>query len=283
MLLYIKNMAKRRYPKKRARAKRTRSAKKMARAGGKRRASIAMTRLIRSEIAREVENKDTQYYNLTKDLVSVPSATFQDNVIQVGPNNNATEPMTIYQGTGVASRIGNKIKTKMLMLKGTIVPLPYNATTNNNVTPLQVKMIVFYDRSTPNAEPQPSSNMFQQQGANAGFYNDLTDLWRPFNTDRYRILTTRTWKLGFAQNEGTGYVANFQGLTNNDFKMNVNFKVNLTKYYPKHVKFDENSGDPTTRGLWILFYYVSATGNAIGAGQAACNVQWMVDYKYEDA
>lgn len=276
-------MARRKRVYKKTPTAKNRRVAKAKRGAGKRRAGVAMRRLIQQEIAREVENKDTQYYNLSKDLVGVASATFQDNVIQLGPNNNGTESLVIQQGVGVNSRVGNKIKTKYLMMKGTIVPLPYNATTNTAPAPLMVKMVVFYDRTNPTQEPQPATNMFQQQGANAGFFNDLTDLWRPYNTDRYRILTTRSFKLGYANNGGTGAQAGFQNLANNDFKMVANFKINLTKYYPKHVKYDDNAQEPTTRGLWCLFYYVAASGNIIPGTQVMANVQWMVEYKYEDA
>lgn len=276
-------MAKRRGYKGKKAPRKARIAKKMARGAGKRRANMAMRRLIQSEIAREIENKDTQYYNLTKSLVGVASPTFQDNIIQLGPNNNGSESMVIQQGVGVNSRVGNKIKTKYLMMKGSIVPLPYQAVTNLGPAPVMVRMVIMYDRTNPTQEPQPATNMFQQSGANTGFFNDLTDLWRPYNTDRYRILTTRTFKLGYASNAGTGAQPGFQNLANNDFKMVANFKINLTKYYPKHVKFDENATEPTTRGLWCLFYYVAASGNPIPADQAMVNVQWMVNYQYEDA
>lgn len=273
----------RKYLKKRGNPRKKRFAKKMARGAGKRRASVAMRRLIQSEIAREIENKDTQSYNLQKTLVSVASPTFQDNIIQVGPNNNATEPLLIAQGVGVNSRIGNKIKTKYMMLKGTLTPLPYDGTTNAQPQPVQVRLVLFYDKQNPSGEPQPSTNFFQYAGANQGFLNDLTDLWRPVNKDRYRILASRSFKLGYAENTALGALNTYANMANNDFKMNQNFRVNLTKMYPKIVKFDENNGDPTTRSLWMMFYYVSATGGAIPANQALVNVQWMVDYKYEDA
>ena len=169
------------------------------------------------------------------------------------------------------------------MMKGTIVPLPYQASTNVGPAPVMVRMVIMYDRTNPTQEPQPGINMFQQAGANTGFFNDLTDLWRPYNTDRYRILTTRTFKLGYASNNGTGAQPGFQNLANNDFKMACNFRINLTKYYPKHVKYDDNGQEPTTRGLWCLFYYVAASGNPVPADQVMCNVQWMVNYQYEDA
>lgn len=273
----------RKYIKKRKNLRKKRFAKKIARGATKRRGSIAMRRLIQAEIARENEDKSTQVYNLAKTIVGVASPTFQDNIFQVGPNATISDPMNITQGTGVASRIGNKIRTTRLVLKGTLVPLPYHATTNYAPAPVQVRMVIFYDRTTPTSEPQVASNFFQQAGANAGFYNDLTDLWRPYNTDRYRIVAQRTFKLGFANNGGTGAQPAYQNMSNNDFKLNQSFKFNLTKKYPKVVKFDENSPAPTTRGLWCLVYYVAASGNVIPADQAMVEMQWMIDYRYEDS
>jgi len=242
---------------------------------------------IRREIARNVENKQSQYYNYDTRLYIPGNANFpNDNIFPVGVDPGS---LVISQGTGQGQRIGNEIKTKKLMFKGTIHPLPYDATFNANPRPLQVKMYIFYQKDTPTAVPNPMAGpgFFQNGSVTKGFQNDLVDMWSPVNTDAYRILTTRTFKLGFADYSGTVQNASvrdgYQSFTNNEFRLNANFSVDLTKYYPQRVKFNDNTTVPTTRGLFCMFQYVDAGGGVLPTTAYMCNVQYMLDYQYEDA
>lgn len=246
--------------------------------------TATIKRMVRSEIARNIENKTKQQYVYTKNLYSTANPLFSDNVIPLGPD---AATMSIPQGTGQGTRISNRIKTKKLMFKGTITPLPYDATSNPNPRPLQLKMVIFYDKSNPTFLPSVFSDFFQNGSSSIGFQNDLVDMWAPYNTDQYRILTVRNFKLGYSQYAGTAGTPATQGAyqawSNNDFKMNANFKVNLTKFYPKYVKFNDNSNDPTTRGLYCIFYMSLADGQAAGGSWIPANVQFMQDYVFEDA
>lgn len=262
---------KRRAPKRRSRARRP-----------------ALKRLIQREISRNVENKTIQAYNLDRTLVSVFDAQFPNttgpvgNVITLGPDPFS---LNIVQGTGQGGRIGNKIRTKRLIWKGTIAPFSYGANYNPEPQPLQVKIFIFYDKDDPNAIPNPAANanFFQNGNTSTGFHGDLVDMWSPINTDRYRVLTSKTYKLGFANNAGTGSVAAAQSFSNNDFKLNCNFYFDLTKYYPKRVVYNDTSTTPLTRGLWGMFVLANASGVIMGAGARPCGVQYMQNYVYEDA
>jgi len=243
----------------------------------------AVRRTVRRAVARTAEVKSQTGYNLGQNIYSSAHATFpSNNMIVLGPNSGTCQ---IAQGVQQGYRIGNKVTTKSLWFKGTFRPNPYNATSNPLLFPQQVRMIIFYDRSDPNVVPSPGADLFQLGNVNQGFNNDLTDLWRPFNTDRYRILTQRTYKLGFSNNNGTGapgVITDYQFNSNNDFRLNVNFKINLTKYYPKIVKFDENNLQPMTRGLYALIYCCAASGGANGPSTIPLGVEYMFDYKYTD-
>lgn len=265
---------------KRTFAKKRTFKRKVARKGVKR---PTIKKMIRREIARNVENKTIQSFNYGKVLYSSANANFPDNVIELGPGAN----MSISQGASQQARIGNRIKTKKLTFKGTLVPTQYNATTNANPRPAQVKMVIFYDRTDPTALPAVSTNFFQDGSTTKGFQNDLVDMFAPYNTDRYRILTTRSFKLGAALYEGTATSATLhpdnQYFANNDFKYNGNFNIDLTKYYPQIVKFDDNNTTPTTRGLFCLFYICYADGTTVNAAYEPVGVQYVQNYVYEDA
>jgi len=264
--------------KKRRTLKRKRSTKRKSYS---RKTSIK--KIVKREIARNIENKCKQQFNFEKSLYPSAAVNFPDNVIELGPG----ALMLIAQGTGQGSRIGNTIKTKKLMFKGTVVPTPYNAGTNGNPRPVQLKMWIFYDKSDPTAVPQPGNDFFQDGGSSRGFSNDLTDLWSPINTDKYRVLASKSFKIGYSQYAGAAATpANqqaFQAYSNNDFKLNANFSFDLTKHYPQMVKFNDNSTTPTTRGLFCLFYYTGADGQQLPSTSVSLGVQYMQDYVYEDA
>lgn len=245
----------------------------------------SIKKVVQREIARNVEDKVSQYYDNAAGLVAVTDATFGAvNIFPLGPNT-AFAPI-INQGTAQSSRIGNRIKTKKLVVKGSIYPLPYNVTTNPAPQPVLLKCWIMYDKTNPTAEPDPKGNadFFQLGGSTKSFANNLTDMWAPVNTDRYRVLTTRTYKLGYSDysaTPGTAVYINQQNFRNNDFPVSVNFSIDCTKYYPKDVRFNDNNALPTTRSLFMLWEYVAANGGPL-SGQAVA-MQYMQDYHFEDA
>lgn len=226
-----------------------------------RKPKFSIRKYVQREIARNVENKTVQTVNLNRALYSTPSTQFvTENTFQVSPN---AVTMPINQGTAQGDRIGNVIKTKKLTFKGTIVPLG-TSETNPNPKPLQIRMIIFYDKESPNSVPNVSSDLYQLGGSESGPRNDLVDMWAPFNTDRYTVLAQKTMKLGFAQYDpALAAAAGFW--SNNDFKMNQNFSFDLTKHYLKMVKFNDNNANPTTRGLFCTIILTWANGGAMPA------------------
>nr|QTE03529.1 MAG: capsid protein [Pavo cristatus CRESS-DNA-virus sp.] len=244
----------------------------------------ALKKMIRREIARNVENKTQQHYNFQQTLYTPGDGSLfaNGNVIPLGCGPSS---IIVSQGVGQGQRTGNAIKTKRLMFKGTIVPAAYDAIFNAQPVPLMVKMWIFYDKTVPTTLPNPdaAADFFQNGSGVRSFERDLVDMWTPINTDRYRVLTSRVFKLGYASYTGTGSLPTQGNFANNDFKYNCNFNINLTKYYPKTVKFVDGSTSPTTRGLFCMFEYVWANGGQLPVGNRSAVVQYMLNYVYEDA
>lgn len=234
---------------------------------------------MKKEISRNVENKTVQTVNLNRALYSTPSTQFvTENTFAVSPN---AVTMPINQGTGQGARIGNRIKTKKLTFKGTIVPIGTSAT-NVSPRPIQARIMILYDKQDPNNVPNVSSNLYQLGGTESGPRNDLVDMWAPLNTDVYTVVAQRTIKLGFSQYDPS--MASASGYwSNNDFKLNQNFSFNLTKHYLKSVKYNDNNSQPTTRGLYCSIVLAWADGSAIPAQTIPCGMQYVLDYTYEDA
>lgn len=250
-------------------------------AAAKPEASKNLKKIIQKEIAKTAESKMVQYYNYSRDLVTpVDSGTFvTNNIFPVGVDPSS---ITIPQGVGQGNRLGNAVTTRKLMFKGTFCPKAYDINFNALPIPVQLKMWIFYDKRTPIDVPSPMSNFFQLGNATKGFQSDLVDMWSPVNRDIYTVLATRNFKLGCANNSGTGGLAAYQYFSNNDFSLNCNFSIDLTKHYIKTLKFNDASSVPTTRGLFCMVTYAAASGGLFPLGTTAVNLQYMLSYEFDD-
>jgi len=254
----------------------------------RRRTAKKTTRVVKRVLSRIAETKSVQQYNYGTTLVPTSSAAFDTtNVIRLGPWNTT---MPINQGTGAGNRVGNKITTKNLTIRGAVIPLPYNVTTNPTPRPMLVTLYFFYDKQNPNSVPTPQSNadFFQNGNGAATFDSDLIDNMAPVNSDRYRVFTKRTLKVGWANYESmtgtsTPFWPSAGGMSNNDFKMLGRFKVNLRKYFPKIVKYNDTfTGSPTIRSVYMMTLVNWADGNPMASTAQACGLQFIHEYKYQD-
>lgn len=246
----------------------------------------SLKRMVKREISRNIEDKTFQVFNDAHDIVPSNSAGFDSQIIPVSPFSSAF--LTITQGTGQGQRIGNRIKIKKLKFSAIVYPLQYNATTNPTPAPCQIKFWFFYDKEEPQTVPTPtaSGDFLQYGNTSIGFGNRLFDHLAPVNEDRYRVLCTRTVKVGYAEYGGTGATGSLplQGnLTNNDFKLNAKVVVDLTPYCVKNVVFRDTSATPTTRGIFMMAEPVYANGAAISATTIPCRMNWLQEVNYEDA
>lgn len=248
----------------------------------KRKATVGtVKRIVKKEIAKNVENKHREVLNLGRNLYSSASGPFNaSNVIQVSPGSTSLD---IAQGTADGTRIGNRIKIKYLGFKGTLVSNTYDATVNPTPKPMQIKCFIFYERNDPSTfPPNPRADFLQFNSTTSALTNDLVDLWAPINNDKYRVLTSRTFKLGSSTyGQGAAIVGSIN--SNNDFKLNCNFRMNLTKYIPKLVRYNDNNTDPISRGLWAMFVPVWADGTQAPDTTLMATVSYSSMISYEDA
>lgn len=270
MVYFRRKVSSRKYAKKRTYKKRT--YKK----------AMPIKRMIKREIARNIENKTQQAYNLQQDIYPSNSTQF-DSVIT--PCHPDAVGLIISQGTGQGQRIGNKIKIKKLTFKGVMHPTQYNATTNSTPAPCMVKFWFFYDKDAPTLTPtvKTDGDFFQFGNTTSGMQNDLMDMFAPVNTDRYRVLHTKIFKLGYASYTGTGALPQQGNLANNDFKLNCPFSFDLTKYVPKFYDFRDTATNPTTRGLYFMAQAVYANGAQMSSATVPAQMSYVQSVEYEDA
>lgn len=183
-------------------------------------------------------------------------------------------------GNQSGTRIGQKIKLKRFMFKGTVYQRADVA------LPVYLKMWVVSDRfnptnsSTGNIEDacrsglsQPSSSWFDNGTSTQGMTGGLTDLTLDLEKNRWRVFKTRIFKL--ATSNPTGY-------HNNDFKLAYHFKINLLKYSPKVIKYlDALTNTWFTRKVFVVFQPVTLD-NVQDPTRALANLNYSINVDYED-
>lgn len=276
---YRKTYKRRSYPK-----KATKPMYKKKYSSYKKPSVTTVKKIVKRAIDRNVENKTLQWYSESRvDILPSNGTNFLSTIEPVSLGLLGTPVLTIPQGTGQGQRIGNRIKIKSAYIAGTIFPNVYDVTTNPVPQPCQVILWLFYDRSDPTNIPNPVADFFQKGNTTVAMSGDLQDIMSPVNTDKYRVLTKRVFKIGYANVAGTGANAANENFANNDFKLNRNFKIPITKYLIKNVKFNDNATLPMSRGLFMMITAVASNGSLYSAGGVPAQMFWNVSYTYEDA
>lgn len=192
---------------------------------------------------------------------------------------------TIPQGVTVNARIGNQIKIRKIMLNYVLRPNPYDAVFNVATVPQEIDMFLGYTKQLPGFAPVAGDlgNLFQNGAAALAPVGSLRDIISSVNTDYWHISKRWRHKLGYASSTGTGGNAGNQFFTNNDFKLNVVKKLDITKFCPKTVTFNDANNTPQGRNLFFFYQSVRADGIIGGATQLPVNIEFWIDFKYEDA
>lgn len=238
-------------------------------------------RIAKQVVSKEAENKTVQFFSTGANIYpSSAGATFTSSILPVSPYTGGLE---IGQGNGQGERTGNRVRLKSLTFKGTIFPLPYNASTNPNPVPVQIVFWFFIRRSEPNTIPTSITGFLQDGDSARNLQNNLSDVMSKVNNNEYRLLTKRVFKIGYAAYEGTGTQAAFQAFHNNDFKLNRNFNIPLMKYAYKNLNYNDNSSNtPRTRGIFLLAQAIAADGSSLPNNVIPARMTYELNCSYED-
>lgn len=252
----------------------------------------AVTRVVKRVIRSQAEKK-IQNYNWTDYPMCLQQSgsTIAGNIICCTPSQS-TFGYNISRGTSNNQMIGNKIRICQLRHDFVITPTPYHATTNTAPRPMFVRFYYFRNKNDP-AEDQNSdyycnsstsgvANFFDLGSGDYGFVGGLYDLTRKINKDNYIYLTHRTYKIGQTTPPTSSTTSTNHTYSNNDFKLSVVSKVNLTKYVNKGVwtKNDENYW--TRPWLFCLVQVVAANGDIYATSQLPVAIQNNLYVQYTD-
>ena len=251
-----------------------RRGKRTSRRGG------GVKKLVKRMISRSIETKSRQF-NAANGLCQYGNALFAStNIIPVSPYGLYLD---IQQGTGAGGRIGNRIQLMSLKMKCTIYPRAYDAATNTQPTPQNVRILVFKAKFQKNslATAGTLGNMFQDNNSATSPTGTLFDCFRTINKDDFIIYMDKQIKIGCANNNGTGNQAGSQYYSNNDFKFNKTFTLNFSKFMPKTVTYNDTYTFPTSDVLQVVFFPCNCDGQ--GFGNIPLYMLYQLDCKYKDA
>lgn len=246
--------------------------------------------LVKSVLNKMVETK-TAVYNFSGNPASLQSGTtsLSGNYWIVTPSASSIG-YTISQGTQNNQRIGNKIYSRSLIVDYVLFPLSYNASTNTTMLPQEVIIYFFKSKSSP-SNPISSSDLpylYENGTATIGPYGYLLDLTKRINKEDWVYLTHRRHKVGrsIVGNSSNLTAANYNSVTNNDFKWNIVGKVNLSKYCPKQIIFPDGTTGPTSTTnapfIHMLVQTVNADGTIAGLTTYQLGIHGQVLYTYSD-
>lgn len=237
--------------------------------------------LVKSAISRNQEKKESNVYSLNHPLGSPQASGWVASSIRLSPGTNG---FSIPNGTGQGNRIGNKIRVEKAWFKGIISPMQFDATTNGQPSPMQIRMILLKDKFRATSQPAAIGlDLFQSGSTSLGPSNDLVDQIMDINQDRYQVYHEQRMKLGFAENTGTGSNAAWGHFANNDFQFNCEFAVDITKYLPKNIVFNDAEVEPMSDGLWAVFLLSDARGGMISNVTVPATLQYSANIEYTDA
>lgn len=192
--------------------------------------------------------------------------------------------LDIQQGTGQGNRIGNVIRTKLCVMTAFIAPLSYHATLNNAPRPCYIKLIFATSRDNSTVLDVASiARLFQLGNSASPPSGNMYDMIRPFNYDAWMIHKVVMLKIGSSINTGSGGIIGQSYYANNDFSFSKVIKINLTKFQPKNVKFEDNVSYPEKPIVQMIPLVCSADGTTYGNAETPFTLSYHLRYTYTDA
>jgi len=245
-------------------------------------------------IKRTAETKSIQFFQ-----DNIPVSDYKTGAYLGSPNSMLTLPLTpdsfitpISLGTSSSQRIGNKIQLSKVTLRGMINTRAYQTSNstespqNNEPIPVLFKMWIGYQKDTAFNEVEATLTNFLQEGStSASPSGTLMDTFRKINTDKYKIVATRMFKVGpeyiYTTQQSPGN-ANNQSYGNNDFKFSQRFSFDVTKHCVKTLKYNDTNNQPNTRGLYWWMEAIDPTGANITIGRFPAEISYEINIEYKD-
>lgn len=255
--------------------------------------SQSIKQYVKSQISKKAENKlITSGFTAGLYPAAAGGNFISNNIFPLSPHNEATYPagaqLILTQGTGDGNRIANRVSTKRVMLRGAIWPNPYNASTNTINAPIEVCLWIFKLKggladTYSSVNTVLTNSIFKIGNGTAGISNTMLDLSYPINNDVILLKKRKVFKLGNAiQGSSAVGSTNSNYYSNNDFKLNHKFRLNITKYVNKKIAFKDTDTNPTTTTTWCAITFLNSDNSAPVLTNIPASFNYFLEYQYED-
>jgi len=213
--------------------------------------SKAIKTYVKRTISSNIENKIHVDYTINQNIVTASGGT--------NFTHRGLLP-ALSQGTSANQRIGNEVKVKSAIIRGSVNLLPYNAVTNPNNVPAYV--MVWIVRSKLKNQLFSSSNapndFFDTGSSSIGPQGNLLDTMFPINKQSWICYYKRMFKIGAGVTTG-GTISGYPD--NSSFS--AKFYINYTKHLKKLKYADTVTGAqtiPVNTNMNIVYQCVSVDG-----------------------
>lgn len=214
-------------------------------------------KMIKTEIAKNVENKITPNITASNSILSIVvdgTNPVQYNYFVFNPVNSGV--LAINQGVDVQSRIGNKIKLKRFIIKGTVYYDPSGTIgpygNNPYFSQSQGYVDLYFGRpvNTDNFISNQLNGLYQNGSTVITPTAQIMERTYGINKDEYKIYWHKRLKIGVSTGEN-----------NNDYKLNHEFGFDVCKACTKNliVKYNDNSTVPESGLLDSLCLWATFT------------------------
>jgi len=245
-----------------------------------RQVSASVKKYVKRVIHSQVENK-VQNVSASNAFGNINN----DPALGMYPMCPYTGLWSIGQGVTQNTRVGNKIKVRRVTLNYTIRPNPYNVTTNAIPQPCEVELYLGRLKQASGILPTnlDVAQLYQLGNSALAPQGNLLDLISDINTDFWTIKKRWRHKVGYADYTGSGPNVVTQYYSNNDFKLNIVKKMDITKFCPKTITFNDSTNSPMGDNLFFFFQAVASQGDTFAAVQEPMRIDYWVSFTYEDA
>lgn len=225
----------------------------------------AIKTYVKKETAKNIENKVTGTVGGSQSVLTVVNTQEGQNITsQLGYylfNPSTSGLFSMQQGTAQNQRVGNTIKVKRWVIKGSVYYDAFFPPAGNECfAQNQGYVDVYFGR------PKNMNNTIQPQLV--GLYQDGAQTITPqcelierlysINKDQYKIYWHKRFKIGSAgYNDGTVN----SNMVNNDYKLNKEFGFDVCKlcFKNKVLRYDDNTTDPSDALVDSLYLWATFT------------------------
>lgn len=260
-----------------------------------------INKMIDKKIAQNVENKvvgpavksDTA---MRVQANNASAATLSHYIF--APAGTSTQLLNMVQGYNQSERIGNQIKLKRWIIKGTLCYEPKFSISGNPVFSQGTGYVDLYFGRRMDMSPVPAdlANLYENGATVSTPSSQVLERTYRINKDIYKIYWHRRYKIGQSIDDTSGIIA---GTNNNDYKLSRDFGFDICKMVCKNrvIKYTDedatsNSDVPQDQLLKSLTLFATftqtganLTANPTGTDShnSPCTIYASSYAEYEDA